>query len=387
MTADESDDYPTKPIADHIQQAPQARSPEALMLEKIAETALRANALFDLEIVPVVYTRTPQRIKEHEEWTSSDKPSITKIALLSLPVRIDLSANQKLGKPRGGDLVFERFDHFDLCVRHPDIDQKVLDNWHRQLLDSYRKAAESGAEFICANELAFPSFWGGRPPVSGRRESVFQFGLDAKDLQRSKLAFEEELQAISTKHDCIILPGTYHDPITFENVAPVIFPHHTNTIDSKKYTSAHSAGEYIKVSRFRRIPVYSYGSTVFSVLICSDAFDLHIFFRHMIDRAGPAKEKNVEIFFVPSFYKKDSSKRNSMMEACRQLSWATGSLVVFVDHFATTDRDCKAIFMCGEKDWSSSRKGCCYYDINWKKFNEGIQSFNETRKTIFNNKY
>jgi hypothetical protein len=279
---------------------------------------------------------------------------------------------------QGGDLVFERFDHFDLCLRHPTIEPNTSNDWCQDMLANYRKAGQEGAEFICSNELGFPSFWSGRPPISGRDGSAMHFSNNVKDFHRRKFDFELELQRIALNNSCVILPGTYHDPASFENVAPVILPYERNTIESRKYTSAHSVGESIKVARLRRIPVYGYGSLVFSVLICSDAFDLNIFFRCMIDRLGSDKYRNVDIFFVPSFYRSVRGKRNAMLDACQQLSWATGSVVIFVN--AWSDREiCKAVFMCGEEVWRSREPRIEYYTIDWKKFYERLQDWIPSR--------
>jgi predicted amidohydrolase len=373
VSADQIERQPTEPIAALLERkkVAQALSAEALLLARLREAVSRANALFDLEPIPIFSgrkTRPDQIIVR--DINRPKKSATTKIALVSIPTNIyeSYSDPKDLKALRASDLVFERFDHFDLCLRHPKIDRNMSQNWCGELLTKYRRAAQARAELICANELSFPSFWTGRAPKSGRDQSTIAFLNDLKDMQRREAEFERQLQDVSKTEGCVILPGTYHDPFSFENVAPVIFPYEVDTIDSRKYTSAHSAGESIKVSRLRKIPVYAYGNLVFSVLICSDAFDLNIFFRYMIDRLGPDKYKNQDIIFVPSYYQPEPGKRNAMLDACKQLSWATGSVVVFVNCYSSDGNACKAVFMCGEEVWSSKERNISYFTIDWRKF-------------------
>ena len=89
MIGDEPEAAPTEPIAHHIRAPERVPSPEAAMLERTLETALRANALFDLEVVPVTFPQTTRRGNLY--GSISEKPATTKLALLSLPIAIDES--------------------------------------------------------------------------------------------------------------------------------------------------------------------------------------------------------------------------------------------------------------------------------------------------------
>ena len=373
---------PTAPIKALLKEPEQDPCPEAIMLERLTDTALRANALFDIEVVPIDLARRAHGGALRGTAIKSRDPAETKLALLSLPIAIQIEKKTRK-RCLGGDLSFERFDHFDLCVRSSSVGQAKFEEWCDELINRYQKAASSGAEYICTNELGYPSFWNGRAPISGRRESAFDFGNSLKALQQHRGEFERKLQGISSDKECIILPGTYHDPSTFENIAPIVVPYEPNSTSSRKYTSGYSAGEYIKVSRVRTIPAYRNRNTVFCLLICSDAFDLNIFFRHMIDRVGSDQQKNVEIFFVPSYYGKDSARRNSMLQACEQLSWITGSIVIFVDHFISPGEICKAVFMCGKRVWHCSEKYVSFYTINWKEFHGILSEWSEIRNKMF----
>ena len=160
------------------------------------------------------------------------------------------------------------------------------------------------------------------------------------------MALHARLQDLADKKNVVILAGTSHDATTFQNFGPIFFPERIHSTDHKKLTSAYKIGEYIRPQVGQEYPVYSMGPMTFSVLICSDAFDLNIFFEQFA--AGTMISKLVpNVVFVPSFYVNKPGRTNAILNACRQLSLATNVIVVFCNHLFDSSRH--AVFLGGQE--------------------------------------
>jgi len=204
--------------------------------------------------------------------------------------------------------------------------------------------------YVLFVELSFPNFWPGRSRV------VSEYDLRRR-LNELRNNLDQRLQALATRHQAVIMSGTYHDSATFENIACIYFPNAKFTRYHSKLTSAQAVLEHIKVARSVQYPIYNVGDCRFAVLICSDAFDLNIFFEQLSGSKNPAIRPN--IYFVPSFYVEKHDGQNRILDACKQLSLATGKIVVFVNQSAGAD--CAAAFIAGEKQNLSQGPGLSRY--------------------------
>lgn len=301
----------------------------AVML--LGNTVNRAKALFDPKPVGC------------KDGADLDALNPYKIALIpySLTVRTLKGGYIPGGNfpPEGAIILKERhFDHFALCVN--DEGQLArIDQWCDNVITLCGRAANKGARFILLPELSHPNFWPGRLDHGDFQETDRRRRLIAA---RSRL--EGELQQLATAHGCIIISGSYHDWETFENISPIYFPYAQHTRGHKKLTAAYAVDEHIKTAHGVGYPVYHTNERRFCVLICTDAFDLNMFFRQILATTSGHAPTTPEIYFVPSFNVPTDSS-HAMKDACRQLSLATGQTVVFVNH--ANDPDGKAVFVAG----------------------------------------
>jgi len=332
--------------------------PDASQAIKLISTAIhRAKALITAETVPHTVN-----------MADFDELDTIKVALLSYPIHVE-TIDRETGKPRlfppgilnkDSIVLYEqRGKHFDICAADPQRKGKwqkgAVDRWCERVLEDCTYALKDGAKFVLIHELGYPSFCPG-PGGAGRKMR--------KELARQKKEFDTKLQALSDQHRAIIIAGSYHDWETFENIAHIFFPGAGSPSAHPKLTSAHKVQEHIKVARGAKYPIYELGEANklrFCVLVCTDAFDLNIFFRQvMYTTTADPEMLPVKIYFVPSFYV-PKPHRHSLRTACQQLSEATGSTVVFTNQAA--DKQGRAVFVSGQEIEVDVTEACHFAEI------------------------
>jgi hypothetical protein len=254
-------------------------------------------------------------------------------------------------------LSLRSFDHFDLYLPlddggHVERVRRWSEDVKKKCTAALRAGRSPKVRFIIFNELAFPNFWPGRAKHIGANEK-------RRELASIWIDLNKFLQDKSTRFNVIIIAGTHHDSDTFENICSIYFPKKELTCNHKKITSARAAGENIKVPSGISIPIYTYDKMTFCVLICSDAFDLNIFFHFLTQKTG-VQQRLPQIFFVPAFQlrkkvgdngnaasKKNINGMNALFKSCEQLSLATGSIVVIANQGFDEDRS--AVFISGKR--------------------------------------
>lgn len=200
-----------------------------------------------------------------------------------------------------------------------------------------KTAAEHGATLVCFNELAYPK-------AIDHSEDEF---------------FQERIKSLVKRHELFVIGGSYHDTRHCYNVCPVFSPYPSRetmptlpgerrsrtpeVYSHAKLTSAVKLSESIRIPSNRNLRYYEteYGS--FCILICLDAYDPALAFRLMRTNHPFSKDKKIEIVFVPSF---SPEKSLSMARACRDLSYATASLVVYANCAENNPRH--AVFLAGQ---------------------------------------
>ena len=291
----------------------------------VGATIYRAKALFD----PVPYPCEPPR-------PASEIKATYKIALI--PYRLTVKTRENTFVPGGARppdhaiILREReFDHFDLCVKDDDR-VPTIRSWCDHIVQLCTSALATGASFVLLPELSHPNFWSGRPAEDfwGKRRAEAPPPDRRRLLDSARRKLDRRLQALSTKHKAVIISGSYHDCETFENISPIYFPDASKSRNHKKLTTAYTVREQVKTARGVGYPVYSALGRRFCVLICTDAFDLNMFFRQAIATGSAHQPTTPEIYFVPSFYV-PQDETHAMREACQQLSFASGQAVVFVN--------------------------------------------------------
>lgn len=372
------EDIPRRRIEERLREPSEA-------IRLLGDVVRRANALFK----PVPVDRKPSK-----EFGDPLEPY--KIASICLPVFVNVLSGadqgvypQRKRSSSDQDLILnlQSFDNFDLCVpavpELPIFPQKddlaaadrhlhLIEIWCDELTRRCESALNEGARYLITNELGYPNFWPGRPT------SIDPFDVKRKLLRR-QIDLDSRLQQLALDYNAIIIAGSYHDWTTFENVGHVYFPSTEHACNHKKLTSARGVGEHIKVARGNAYPVYNVGSAIFCVLICSDAFDLNIFFRQLCQGTN---DPNIlpQIFFVPSFYIREKDKRHALVDACHQLSIATGTSVVFTNH--ASDDQSTTVFIAGDRAEAQQRDGFSIVTIDPVEFRESYSRSEPIRSDL-----
>lgn len=267
-----------------------------------------------------------------------------------------------------------RFDHFALCVN----DGRGIDGikpWADEVLARCEAALVARADFVVMSELSFPNFW------PGRGEQDNQFADQRRLLRKLHSDLEDRLQKLASAYKAVIICGSYHDWETFENICPIYFPEAIYSRNHKKRTSAFIVNEHIKPAHSKKYSVYHSVGRSFCVLICTDAFDLNLFFRQAIESSQPTgrMEMKPEIYFVPSFYEKDRGG-HALRSACEQLSLATGQVVIFVNH--TSDLEGLAAFVAGDYISPQPQNGIPMVELDPSMIAERAQKSEDMRKAL-----
>ena len=320
-------------IAEEIFSSPGVDPSQDEAISLITATVQRAKALFE-----------PELINCPSDNQAFDVLKTQRLAVLTPSVRVKTQSGETFpDAPLHANTFWlqeEHFDHFDICVSD-NARIETLRDWCNQIKNGCKAAIEDdAARFILIPELGYPSFWPGRlNSVANSRSRV--------QLDRLRADFDASMQNLAKRNNAVIICGSYHDWETFENITRVYFPSHDHSCRHKKLTSAYKVQEHIKVARGAKYQVYDLGTMKFCIFVCTDAFDLNIFFRQIFYRSSGYTKYAPQLYFVPSFYASSKIGRHSLLEACMQLSMATGATVVFSNQ--ANDLDGRSIFVAGQK--------------------------------------
>jgi predicted amidohydrolase len=310
-------------------------------LTLVSDTVHRAKALF-----------SPRAVSCKSE-TGLDPLEPYRIAIVPYSLSVKTSDGKYFpgggSPPDQGFLLKEhQFDHFTLCV-NDQTQLYIVERWCDKIVADSKRAFQLGARFALFPELSFPNFWPGRP------EPIEQVDRRRK-LNGLRADLDRRLQRLAKDHEGIIIAGSYHDWETFENICQIYFPEAEHSRSHKKLTTARSVNEYVKTSHGIDYPVYNVSERRFCVLICTDAFDLNMFFRQILATGSGDLGTKPEIFFVPSYYVA-REREHRLKSACGQLSLATGQIVVFVNQ--SMDTSGPAVFVAGI-ELALTQKGAVY---------------------------
>jgi hypothetical protein len=213
------------------------------------------------------------------------------------------------------------------------VDTKYRKQLREEFLKYLTKAAEAGAKLICFNELAYPT-----------------------PLDKGDTVFMNQIKKLVAKHNLTLVAGSYHDAAKFYNLSPVVAPKDgvPHAIAHAKMTSAVRAFELIRIPPNRHLRYYQTQHGLFAVLICIDVYDPSLIFRLMMKNHLYSGEEKIDFVFVPSFTSNDAQK---LAEACKDLSYATATLVVYVN--CSEDMPRHVIYLAGEEVKNNSEVVKC----------------------------
>jgi len=333
---------------------------------------------------------SPLREKNSVDFSSKSE-EITKsrvppdwIPDLDLLKRI-IERSQKINKPkkgffspRGGDAYREfkvatistSIEEKQLTpIERPELDYKVYEvkeeyraYLRKEFLKYLKQAANAGAKLVCFNELAYPTPTG----LEG----------DAR--------FESEIKQLVERNDLSLIAGSYHDMTKFYNLSPIVArSSDSQTAEIKRHakmTSAVEAYEFIRTPPNRRLRYYQTEYGMFAVLICVDVYDPSLIFRLMTKNHAKSDEEKIDLIFVPSF---TSTGAPGLAHACRDLSYATATLVVYVNCSANKPRH-KA-YLAGEEVTSENDAIKCEVEKksdNLEIFTLSYDEYNRMRNKV-----
>lgn len=225
--------------------------------------------------------------------------------------------------------------------REKTIDYKLyfhepFDEVYDKYIATIRKAASYRPDFVCINELGFPNFWNCGDP-----------------LRRKADLLDEEIQEVVDEHGFYLIAGSFHDPVTLHNLCKVYFPQAKVNLESPlchaKKTSATRAKEKIKIPYNRYIRCYCTKDVNFVVLICLDSYDPSIITR-IIQQNKSLRDATFQLIFVPSF----TTHSPNAEEACRNISYLCGNIVVYVNTFEYSPRS--SVFVAGKDPNTTGKK-------------------------------
>jgi predicted amidohydrolase len=284
-------------------------------VKRITEALARHEWLEDLEVLRRLIGRTETLIRPVKRSFSNRSFPFPDFRIAT--VSTDVSVR---------DLVPFEKDGYCLAVVSNRKDRRRL---RKQFLSYLKRAGEERAQLVCFNELAYPTplDWDG-------------------DEDR---AFEQNVMDLVEKYGLCVIAGTFHDTLGHYNLGPVFFPVPAQQDDQRlhhhaKLTSAARLFEMIRVPSNRDLRYYEteYGS--FTILICLDVYDPALALRLIKMNHPFATEEKIEIVFVPSFSPENAQ---ATANACKDLSYASASLVVFVNCSSCEPRH--AVFLAGRE--------------------------------------
>jgi predicted amidohydrolase len=202
-----------------------------------------------------------------------------------------------------------------------------VEEFRKVFLSELEIAGSSKARFVCFNELGFPT--------RGRDTATAEF--------------EKRIEEIVARHSIFLIAGSYHDTRECYNIAPIFTPVGEQGSESKRHshaklTSATKVREFVRIPSNRQLRYYETAFGNFNILICLDAYDPALTFRLIQKNHPQGGEDAIEMIFVPSF---SAEKSKAMAQACEDLSYATASLVVYVN--CPENEPKHAVFLCGRR--------------------------------------
>lgn len=203
-----------------------------------------------------------------------------------------------------------RSDYKIWVLKNPRRRQRLC----REFLSHVKEAADAGANLICCNELAYPT---------------------SDDTEENR-AFREAVQRLVNKRHVFLIAGSYHDRKRCYNLCPVFSPiparrpqgSSVGPFAHAKLTSAVKVFELIRIPSNRDLRYYVTSLGSFNILVCLDAYDPSLVLRLIRMNYAFSGGDKIEVVFVPSF---SLEKGLSFARACEDLSYATASVVVYVN--------------------------------------------------------
>lgn len=254
-------------------------------------------------------------------------------------------------------------------IEQPELDYKVYEvkeeyraSLRKEFLKYLRQAANAGAKLVCFNELAYPTPTG----IEG----------DAR--------FEDEIKRLVERNNLSLIAGSYHDMTKFYNLSPIIArSSDSQTAEVKRHakmTSAVQAYEFIRTPPNRRLRYYQTEYGMFAVLVCVDVYDPSLIFRLMTKNHAESDEEKIDLVFVPSF---TTTGAPGLAHACRDLSYATATLVVYVNCSANKPRH--QVYLAGEEVTSDNDAIKCEVEKrseNLEIFTLSYDEYNRMRNKV-----
>lgn len=209
-------------------------------------------------------------------------------------------------------------------------------------LDDLRAAASAGAQVICVNELGYPN-----PPGGYENEG-----------------FLSQIQEVVDRHGLFLVGGSFHDELSLYNLCPIFSPE-TKVITQKKLNSAHRVQEKVRRPFDRRLRYYQTPFGNIAILICLDAYEPTLLMRLMYHNSylaedvrrrrqtrtgNPRPPQTIDCILVPAYepLRSPADKQVSgMFQACKDLSYGTGTAVAYVNCWEGEPRQC--LFVAGEE--------------------------------------
>jgi hypothetical protein len=202
-------------------------------------------------------------------------------------------------------------DYWLWCVEAPEARRRL----RMRFLEDLTAAAVYDPHYVCFNELAYPTPYSDDPDVE---------------------EFNRRISEIVVAKKLVLLGGSFHDPANHYNLCPIFEPGNPREATlHAKLTSAVSQDERIRVPSDRRLRIYRSASGVFSVFVCLDAFDPSLVLRVMLSNHPHSEVEKIQVIFVPSF---NEGRSRGFVEACKDLSYATRAVVVYVNCRANEPR-------------------------------------------------
>lgn len=228
------------------------------------------------------------------------------------------------------DLVFSEEDglfrynsRFDYEKRREEIVAEIekIAAQRDNFLRNYDDAGSLVPLVICFGEFDYPCFL-----------QATKRGMDSQD------PFLNKLQLLATKHDCLIVAGSYHQVVGGEqrNTALLFEPGKKGPVRHLKWRPAQKLKEQILHPKNNEVRYYKTKFGLICLLVCMDSYDVNLV-TSIAQRSGRISE-HLDLLLVPSFNASADANRLAV-KACERLAYLTGATVVYVNsaQFVLTD--------------------------------------------------
>lgn len=281
--------------------------------QSINEARVTGAWMKDLTLIRRMIGRTRTVNDPHKQLFSQrdhSKFSDFKIAAISTNLKVK-------------DLVEKQKDGYSVWMVK---DLKRRRSLRDEFIQHLEMAGKAGAKLVCFNELAYPT------PVD-----------------KGDSHFQTQIKKIVKNYELFLIAGSYHDMDKCYNLCPVVVPHSHHQHEPEIHThakmnSAVRIFENIRIPPNRQLRYYETLYGAFTIFVCIDVYDPSLAFRLMMQNHAISREETLDIVFVPSF---SPEKGPSTARACRDLSYATAALVVYMNCDANEPRH--AVYLAGEE--------------------------------------